>query len=104
LGGETHRQPLFQSGLFVNAESDIAGRGFWGACATWEDGDGTRWVYAPAWGGANAALPAFPKANGPMPNGALLAVQVKEENGRAVLAPAWSSHDINLPEPAVIAN
>jgi outer membrane protein assembly factor BamB len=104
LGGDTHRTPLFQSGLFVNAEADIAGRGFWGACATWEDSDSTRWVYAPAWGGANQAMPAFPKANGPMPNGALLAFQVKEENGKAMLSPAWSSHDINLPEPPVIAN
>jgi len=35
LGGATHRQPLYRSPLYANEQADIAGRGFWGAFATW---------------------------------------------------------------------
>jgi outer membrane protein assembly factor BamB len=104
LGGEAHRQPLYQTPLFMNADADIAGRGFWGAFASWEDANGARWVYAPAWGPTNPSSPAFPKTNGAVPNGTVMAFQVKEKDGKPVLEPAWTSHDMNVPEPPVVAN
>ena len=104
MGGDTHRQALYQTPLYANAEADIAGRGFWGAYASWEDGTGQRWVYAPAWGPMNPTAPPFPKTNGSAPNGSIMAFQVKDKDGKPVLEPAWMSNDMSVPEPPVIAN
>ncbi len=103
LGGSAHRTPLF-SARFGNEESDIAGRGFWGAFATEEDSKGTRWVYAPLWGPAHSSAPPFPLKNGPAPNGSLMAFKVEDKDGQPVLTPAWISQDMSLPEPPVIVN
>jgi outer membrane protein assembly factor BamB len=103
LGGETHRNPLF-SARYLNEENDIAGRGFWGAFATWEDAKGTRWIYAPAWGPVHSKAETFPLTNGAAPNGSIMAFKVEEKNGQPVLAPAWVSHDMSVPEPPVVMN
>ncbi len=34
LGGDTHRKAVYQTPQYLNAEADIAGRGFWGAFAS----------------------------------------------------------------------
>ncbi len=104
LGGDTHRKPLFLSPLYTNEGADIAGRGFWGAFATWEDPKGTRWLYAAAWGPVASKAPAFPLTNGPTPNGSIMAFRVEEKNGNPVLTPAWVSRDMNVPEPPVVVN
>jgi outer membrane protein assembly factor BamB len=104
LGGDTHRKPLFQTPQYLNADADIAGRGFWGAFASWQDESGTRWVYAPAWGPVNPSAPAFPKTNGAAPNGSIMAFRVEEEAGQPVLHPGWISRDMSVPEPPVVAN
>ncbi len=104
LGGETHRKPLFQGPLYANEGADIAGHGFWGAFATWEDSKGTRWLYAPAWGPSTAKVSAFPMANGPTPDGSIMAFKVEDKEGQPVLTPAWISHNMAVPEPPVIAN
>jgi outer membrane protein assembly factor BamB len=104
LGGDTHRKPLFQTPLYANEEADIAGRGFWGAFATWEDPKGTRWVYAPAWGPPASKAPAFALTNGTAPNGSIMAFKVEDKEGQPVLTPAWISHDMAVPEPPVVAN
>ncbi len=104
LGGETHRKPLFQGPLYANEGADIAGHGFWGAFATWEDSKGARWLYAPAWGPSAAKAPAFPMINGPAPDGSVMAFKVQDKDGQPVLVPAWISHNMAVPEPPVIAN
>jgi outer membrane protein assembly factor BamB len=104
LGGDTHRKPLFQTPLYANESADIAGRGFWGAFATWEDSEGTRWVYAPAWGPVSSKAPAFPITNGAAPNGSIMAFKVEDKDGQPVLSPAWISRDLDVPEPPVVAN
>lgn len=104
LGGDTHRKPLFQTPLYTNAEADIAGRGFWGAFATWQDSNGVRWIYAPAWGPMNSSAPAFPVTNGPAPNGSIMAFKVEEKDGQPVLVPGWISQDMAVPEPPIVAN
>jgi outer membrane protein assembly factor BamB len=103
LGGETHNKPLFQA-RYLNEENDIAGRGVWGAFATWEDAKGTRWVYAPAWGPLHSKAQTFPITNGATPNGSLMAFKVEDKDGQPVLMPAWISHDMSMPEPPVVAN
>ena len=104
LGGETHRKPLFQTPLYANEEADIAGRGFWGAFATWQDSKGVRWLYAPAWGPSASKAPAFPVTNGPAPDGSIMAFKVEDKDGGPVLTPAWISHNMAVPEPPVVAN
>ncbi len=103
MGGTTHREPLFAA-RYGNEENDIAGRGFWGAFATWEDPQGTRWVYAPLWGPVHSNALAFPAKNGDVPNGSIMAFKVEDKAGQPVLTPAWISHDMNLPEPPVVLN
>lgn len=104
LGGPTHRKGLFESPLYANAEADIAGRGFWGAFASWQDPKGVRWLYAPAWGVVAPNAPAFPMTNGATPDGSIMAFKVEEKNGAPVLTPAWISRDMSVPEPPVVAN
>lgn len=103
LGGDTHRKPLYAE-QFGNEGNDIAGRGFWGGYASWEDAKGTRWVYAPMWGPTHPNAPAFPMKNGDTPNGCIMAFTVDEKDGHPVLTPRWVSRDMNVPEPPVIAN
>jgi outer membrane protein assembly factor BamB len=103
-GGASHREPLFETSLFANEEADIAGRGFWGAFASFEDTKGARWVYAPAWGKIVPNSPKFPLTHGDAPDGSIMAFRVEERDGKPVLAPAWVSHNMSVPEPPVIAN
>jgi hypothetical protein len=103
-GGPTHRQPLFRSPLYSNEDVDFAGRGFWGAFATWEDNKGARWLYAPAWGPLHAESPKFGMVNGETPNGSIMGFLVEEKDGKPVLTPAWTSRDMDVPEPPVVAN
>jgi outer membrane protein assembly factor BamB len=104
LGGDTHRKALFSSPLYANEDADIAGRGFWGAFASWEDSSGQRWLYAPAWGPVASKAPAFTQTHGPAPNGSIMAFKVEDKNGSPALTPAWISHDMSVPEPPVVAN
>ena len=104
LGGDTHRKPLFETPLYVNEEADIAGRGFWGAFATWQDEKGDRWIYAAAWGKPARAASAFPLKNGDAPEGSIMAFKVEDKDGQPVLTPAWMSHNMAVPEPPVVAN
>lgn len=104
LGSDTHRKALFVSPRYTNQSADIAGNGFWGAYATWEDAKGRRWVYAPAWGPLASDVPGFPVTNGPAPHGSIMAFKVEEKAGNPALVPAWMSRDLSVPEPPVIAN
>jgi outer membrane protein assembly factor BamB len=104
MGGATHDEPLFRSPVYSNEDLYSAGRGFWGSMTTWEDAKGTRWIYAPGWGPVDSTAPAFPVKNGEVKNGALMAFKVEEKEGKPVLTPAWLSRDMDVPEPAIIAN
>jgi outer membrane protein assembly factor BamB len=103
LGGETHRKPLFRSELMANEDVSYSGHGFWGAFASWEDSKARRWVYAPAWGPPHPAAP-FPTTNGEAPHGSVMAFRVEIKDASPVLAPAWISRDMDVPEPPIIAN
>jgi len=103
-GGPNHNEPLYRSPVYLNADLYSAGRGFWGAFASYEDPQGVRWVYAPAWGPVGPDAPAFPVANGPIPNGSIMAFRLEDNAGKPTLTPAWTSRDLNVPEPPIIAN
>lgn len=104
MGGADHRTPLFRSPLYTNEDVDFAGRGFWGAFATWEDSKGTRWLCAPAWGPPHSKAPQFPQTWGDAPNGSIMAFKVGEKEGRIVLTPGWMSRDMAVPEPPIVIN
>ncbi|HUJ21906.1 MAG TPA: hypothetical protein VLX58_10310 [Bryobacteraceae bacterium] len=104
MGGANHQTPLYKSPKLANEDVNLASRGFWGAFATWEDPQGVRWLYAPAWGPPHSQAPAFPVTNGPAEHGSIMAFKVEEKDGKAVLSPAWISRDMDSPEPPVIAN
>ena len=104
LGGKDHRTPLYRSPLLTNQDVDFAGRGFWGAFATWEDVNGVRWLYAPANGPAASGAPAFPLKHGHAPNGSVMAFKVEEKDGKPTLTPAWTSVDMAVPDPPIVAN
>ncbi len=103
-GGADHRTPLYRSPLFTNEDVDFAGHGFWGAFATWQDPQGARWLYAPAWGPPHSAAPAFSRTHGPAEHGSIMAFKVEEKDGAPVLMPAWISRDLDVPEPPIVAN
>jgi outer membrane protein assembly factor BamB len=104
LGGTDHKTPLFRSPKYANEELNLAGRGFWGALATWQDETGTRWLYAPAQGPQAAGSPEFKQADGAAPHGSIMAFKVDEQNGKVVLEPMWRSRDMSVPEPPIVAN
>jgi outer membrane protein assembly factor BamB len=102
VGGPDHKTPLHRSPVVVNEEADFAGKGFWGALATFEDENKARWLYAPASGSA-ASVVKFPVTNGDAPNGSIMAFKIEEKDGKPAAVPAWISRDMNLPEPPIIA-
>jgi hypothetical protein len=104
LGGADHHTPLFASPIYTNEDLYSAGRGFWGALASWEDAAGARWLAAPAWGPVSSKAPAFPVKNGDTPEGSIMAFKVEEKDGKPLLAPAWISRNMGVPEPPIVAN
>ena len=104
IGGETHREPLYETPVYLNEGADIAGHGFWGAFSSWQDESGTRWVYAAGWGALASTAPKFPIVNGPTPDGMILAFKVEDQGGKPVLTPAWVSQNMAVPEPPVVTN
>ncbi|MDX2181781.1 MAG: PQQ-binding-like beta-propeller repeat protein [Bryobacteraceae bacterium] len=104
LGGEDKRTPLFRSKLLTNEEVHFAGRGFWGAMATYESEKGDRWLYAPAWGPQAPQSDKFEKEHGETPDGSIMAFKVDTVDGKPVLKNVWRSRNMNMAEPPVVVN
>jgi len=102
LGGEDHRTPVYRTPLICNEEVNFT-MGVWGALATWEEANGTRWVLTPFWGPKHPQFKA-PIEHGTIVYGAVAAFKVTDRAGKAVLTPAWLSRDMYMAEPPVIAN
>jgi hypothetical protein len=95
LGGADHRTPLH-----VTDKYSAAGSG--GGLATWEDGEGTRWIAASAVGGPTAG--AKFTSNGLAPAGSIVAFKVVDAGGQPALAPAWRSPNLVSPlAPLVVS-
>jgi outer membrane protein assembly factor BamB len=102
LGGEDHRTPVYRTPLVCNEEVNFT-MGVWGALASWEEPNGTRWVLAPFWGPKHPQFKA-PIEHGTVVYGAVAAFKLTDRAGKVVLAPAWLSRDMYMAEPPVIAN
>lgn len=103
MGGEDHRTPVYRTPLVCNEEVHFAAAGPWGALATWEEADGTRWVLMPFWGPKHSQFTA-PREYGQIVKGAIAAFKVEERDGGVQLTPAWLSKNINQADPAIVAN
>jgi outer membrane protein assembly factor BamB len=106
LGGDNHMTPLWASPRLGNdAETGTdPGRGVWGAITTYENPQGRRFLYLPMLGEPSTQSPVFPMTNGPRPNGSVLAFEVKNDNGTISAVPVWTSDDMVMPDPPVVAN
>jgi outer membrane protein assembly factor BamB len=105
LGGQNHMTPLWQSPKLGNDQKTGTdpGRGVWGAIATYEN-NGKRFLYLPMLGNPSKDAPTFPVTNGPIPNGSIMAFEVKNDGGKISAIPAWTSTDLIMPDPPVVAN
>jgi len=101
IGGSDHMTPVFRSDLFSNKNVNFQTEGTWGSLASWQAKDGTRWVLGPT--GGDAAVP-IPETYGPTPHGGILALKLKEKDGKPELEPAWHSRDMVTAEAPVVAN
>jgi outer membrane protein assembly factor BamB len=102
LGGEDHRTPVYRTPLVCNEEVNFT-MGVWGALATWEEENGTRWVLAPFWGPKHPRFKAELE-HGPVVYGAVAAFKLQDKLGKPVLSHAWISRDMYMADPPVVAN
>jgi outer membrane protein assembly factor BamB len=105
LGGQNHMTPLWQSSKLGNDEKTGTdpSRGVWGAIATTEIG-GRRFLYLPLYGHPSEDAPIFPVTNGPREDGSIMAFEVLNHNGQISAAPLWTSTNMVMPDPPVVAN
>jgi outer membrane protein assembly factor BamB len=105
LGGADHQTPLYVSPRYGNDALTFGFTGVWGSLSTWVDAKGQRWVLVPMEGPpAKDTAASFKTSYGTVVNGSVMAFQVKVQNGKPVLVPAWMSHDLDLPGMPVVAN
>jgi outer membrane protein assembly factor BamB len=105
LGGQNHMTPLWQSSKLGNDEKTGTdpGRGVWGAIATYE-ANGRRFLYLPLSGHPSKDAPSFPVTNGAREDGSVMAFEVLNNNGQISAAPLWTSTNMVMPDPPVVAN
>ena len=103
LGGEDHRTPVYRTPLICNEDVNFAAAGTWGALATWEESNGTRWILVPFWGPKHSQFSA-PIEYGDVVRGGVAAFKMEDKAGKVVLTPAWLSRDMDQAEPPVVAN
>lgn len=105
LGGPNHMTPLWQSSKLGNDEKTGTdpSRGVWGAIATYEN-NGRRYLYLPLYGHPSKDAPVFPITNGPREDGSIMAFEVKEDGGKFSAVPVWTSTNMIMPDPPVVAN
>jgi outer membrane protein assembly factor BamB len=97
-GGPDHHTPLFETAPVGRPGAKHSWDGF----ATWQDKDGTAWVFASV--SAEVLLTdSSLKRNGPTPHGAIVAFKV-DDTGQLSLRPVWISRDMVNPAPPRIAN
>lgn len=99
LGAADHHTPLFETPAISKAGEKHGWDGF----ATWQDKDGTAWVFASISAGISLNDNAI-KANSSNPHGGVVAFKVEGTDGKFVLTPAWVSPDMINPAPPRIAN
>jgi hypothetical protein len=99
LGGADHRTPIFQTPP-VSKPGEKHG---WDGFASWQDKDGTTWVFASISAGVSLHGGAA-TLHGPTPHGALVAFRIEDTNGKPTLNPVWVSQDMVNPAPPRVAD
>jgi hypothetical protein len=97
-GGPDHHTPLSETAPVAKPGAKHSWDGF----ASWQDKDGTAWVFASVSAEVIASDSSL-KRNGPTPHGAIVAFKV-DDTGQLALRPVWISRDLVNPAPPRIAN
>jgi outer membrane protein assembly factor BamB len=105
LGGPNHMTPLWQSPKLGNDEKTGTdpSRGVWGGITTAEV-NGRRLLFVPLYGHPSKDAPTFPVTNGPREDGSIMAFEVKNDAGKISAVPLWTSTNMVMPDPPVVAN
>jgi outer membrane protein assembly factor BamB len=108
LGGghPNHATSLYKSPQLGNdaAEGRNPGEGVWGSITSYQTPDGNRFLYVPMWGPPSKNAPTFKSSGGAAIHGSIMAFQVVAEGGKVSLIPQWTSPDMIVPDPPVVAN
>jgi hypothetical protein len=106
LGGADHHTPLYMSPRWGNDEEMLHDRGVWGSMASWQDGQGRRWLFMPMQGPPSKGAPKFKYTYGNAEQGSIMAFEVRmdPDKGKPMLDPVWISRDMRAPDPPVVAN
>jgi hypothetical protein len=99
LGGADHHTPLFETAPLAAAGVNHPWDGF----ATWQDKDGTAWVYASVSTGLKLDDSAI-KSAASNSHGGIVAFKIDDSNGKLALNPVWVSPDMVNPAPPRAAN
>jgi hypothetical protein len=99
LGGADHHTPLFETPTIAKKGEKHGWDGF----ATWQDKDGTAWVFASISAAISLNDNAV-KVNSSNTHGGIVAFKVEGTDGKFTLTPVWVSPDMINPAPPRIAN
>jgi outer membrane protein assembly factor BamB len=97
LGGADHKTPLDMTPPSSGSRASVVPA----ALASWEDGNGVRWLLAPS--AAPSPSSGLTAANGTVTHGAIVAYKVTL-GAKPSLEPAWVSRDMVAPLPPIIVN
>jgi hypothetical protein len=99
LGGADHHTPLFETAPI----SKTGEKHGWDGFASWQEKDGTTWVFASVSAGISLNASTI-KQNGPTPHGGIIAFKINDTDGKLALNPVWISQDMVNPAPPRVAN
>ena len=97
LGGADHTMPLAVTPPSSGSRTTVVP----GALASWEDGNGVRWLLAPS--AAPSGSSRFAVTNGTVTNGAITVYKVTL-GAKPSLEPAWVSRDMVAPLSPIVVN
>src|SRR5205823_7273568 len=101
LGGADHHTPLYQSPRWGNDEEMLHDRGVWGSMATWQNGQGKRFLFMLMQGPPSRGAPKFKYSYGNAEQGSIMAFEVRTDpgKGKPMLDPVWISRNMHAPDP-----
>jgi outer membrane protein assembly factor BamB len=99
-----HMTALYQSPRLGNDSQDFQSQGVWGSLATQLSDAQDRWLYIPMWGTPAKTGPKYAFSYGDITNGSIIGAKVTDDGGKLTLQPVWTSRDLNMASPPVVAN
>lgn len=98
-GGADHKTPLFETSRI----GEPGAKHGWDGFASWQDKDGTVWVFASVSAGI-ALHDDGVQLHGATPHGGLVAFRLGDADGKLSLKPVWVSGDMVNPAPPRVAD